>query len=309
MKVIVTGGAGFIGSHLVDRLAREQWGEIVVIDNLFRGKKENLARHHDNPNVKFIEGDIRDATMLTQEFRDAEFVFHLAAQSNVMGAVTNVDYSFQTNVVGTFNVLQAAHECKVRRVVFTSSREAYGEAQYLPVDENHPLLSKNTYGASKLAGEAYARVFFNTFNLETAVLRLGNAYGTRDFDRVIPIWLTRALQGQDLVVFGGTQLIDFVWVDQIIEALLRATRADIIGQPINIASGIGTPILDLADRIIQLVGTSAKLDRQPARAVEVAKFTARVDLMRAKLGIEPPSDPLFALPQVLNYYRERNSQQ
>jgi UDP-glucose 4-epimerase len=309
MKIIVTGGAGFIGSHLVDRLVREHWGEIIVIDNLFRGNKDNLVQHVGNPNVKFVVGDIRDSQLLAREFRSAEFVFHLAAQSNVMGAVTNVDYSFQTNVVGTFNVLQAAHECQVRRVVFTSSREAYGEAQYLPVDENHPLLSKNTYGASKLAGEAYARVFFNTFNLETAIVRLGNAYGTRDFDRVIPIWLTRALQGQDLVVFGGTQLIDFVWIDQIVEALLRATRADIIGQPINVASGIGTPILDLADRIIQLVGTSAKLDRQPARAVEVAKFTANVTLMREKLGIEPPSDPLFALPQVLEYYRERNSQQ
>ncbi len=307
MKVIVTGGAGFIGSHLVDRLVRDNWGAIVVIDNLFRGKRENLAPHRDNPNVKFVEGDIRDTTLLTQEFRDAEFVFHLAAQSNVMGAVTNTDYSFQTNVIGTYNVLKVAHECQVRRVVFTSSREAYGEAQYLPVDENHPLLSKNTYGASKLAGEAYARVFFNTFNLETAIVRLGNAYGTRDFDRVIPIWLTRALQGQDLVVYGGTQLIDFIWIDQIVEALLRASKADMVGQPINIASGIGTPILDLADRIIQLVGTSAKLDRQPARAVEVAKFTANVNLMREKLGIEPPSDPLFALPQMLAYYREKVS--
>ena len=304
MKILVTGGAGFIGSHLVDRLFKDNWGEIIIVDNLFRGKIENLAQHHNNPQVQFFTVDIRDYVALRDKMRGAQYVFHLAAQSNVMGAVTNVDYSFETNVAGTFNVLKAANECGVQRIVFTSSREAYGEAQYLPVDENHPLLSKNTYGASKLAGEAYCRVFYNMFKLETAVVRLGNAYGLRDFDRVIPIWLDRAFQGQNLVVYGGTQLIDFVWIDQIVEALLRATQADIIGQPINVASGIGTPILELADRIIKLVDTSAKLNVQPARAAEVAKFTAKVDLMREKLGIEPPSDPLFALPQMVEAYRQ-----
>ena len=109
MKIIVTGGAGFIGSHLVDRLVKDDWGEIVVLDNLFRGKMENLARHRDNSRVRFVNADIRDAAMLREQMRDADFVFHLAAQSNVMGAVTNVNYSFETNVVGTFNVLQAAH--------------------------------------------------------------------------------------------------------------------------------------------------------------------------------------------------------
>jgi UDP-glucose 4-epimerase len=221
----------------------------------------------------------------------------------MMGAVTNVNYSFETNVVGTFNVLQAAHACGVKRVVFTSSREAYGEAQYLPVDEEHPLLSKNTYGASKLAGEAYARVFFNTFGLETAIVRLSNVYGARDFDRVIPIWLTRAWQGLDLVVYGGEQVIDFVWVDLVVEALLRATRADIIGQPINIGSGIGTPILELADRILTLVPGKSKLDRQPARSVEVAKFTAKVARMKQLLDLDPPRDALFGLPQLVEDYR------
>ncbi len=300
MKIMVTGGAGFIGSHLIDRLVQDQWGEIVIVDNLFRGKLDNLAAHRDNPKVQFIHGDIRDAAILREHMRDVQVVFHLAAQSNVMGAVTDVEYSFQTNVVGTFNVLQVAHASGVRRVVFTSSREAYGEARYMPVDEAHPLLSKNTYGASKLAGEAYCRVFYNIFQQPTAVLRLANVYGPRDFDRVIPIWLGRALQGRDLVVYGGTQVIDFVWIDLVVDALLRAAHADIIGQPINIGSGIGTPIIRLAEQILALVGSSAKLDLQPARSAEVAVFTAKVDLMRARLGLEPPTDPLFALPRMLN---------
>ncbi len=303
MKIFITGGAGFIGSHLIDRLARDKTGDIVVYDNMFRGRMENLAKHSSNPRVQFINGDIRDADAVREAMQGANFVFHLGAQSNVMGAVVDINYSFQTNMVGTYNVLNAAKENGVRRVVFTSSREAYGEAQYLPVDENHPLTSKNAYGASKAAGELYARVFYNQFGLETAVLRLANVYGTRDFDRVIPIWLDRALHNENLVVFGGTQLIDFVHVDQVVEALLRASRADVIGQPINVGSGIGTPILDLAKRILSVLPTKSQLDLQPARSAEVAKFTAKVDLMQTRLELEPPTDPLFALPQLIDYYR------
>lgn len=303
MKILVTGGAGFIGSHLLDRLVRDGNEAIVIYDNLVRGRLENIAAHRDNPRVQFINGDLRDTHALRDAMRGAEFVFHLGAQSNVMGAVVNVDYSFQTNMVGTYNVLNAAKENGVRRVVFTSSREAYGEAQYLPVDENHPLASKNAYGASKAAGELYARVFYNQFGLETAVLRLANVYGTRDFDRVIPIWLDRARHNENLVVFGGTQLIDFVYVDQVVTALLRAAHADIIGQPINVGSGTGTPILELAQRILQSVPTTAQLEVQPARSAEVARFTAKVNLMQLHLALQPPDDPLFALPQLAEYYR------
>ena len=302
MKTIVTGGAGFIGSHLVDRLARNKWGEIIILDNLARGKMENLLQHRGNPNVQFFPADIRNYDLLRDHVRGAEVVFHLGAQSNVMGAVADLDYSFTTNVVGTYNVLKAK-ECGVRRVVFTSSREAYGEPQYLPVDENHPIGSKNTYGASKVAGEMYARVFYNNFGLETAVLRLANAYGPRDFDRVIPIWLGRACQGLDLVVYGGKQIIDFVWIDQIMEALVRASKANIIGQPINVGSGQGTPLLNLARRILSLVDSPSQLDIQPARSVEVVRFTAKIDLMREKLGLEPPDDPLFGLPTLVEAYK------
>lgn len=303
MKILVTGGAGFIGSHLVDRLVAEGWGEVLIFDNLFRGRLSNLEQHRGNPRVQYCEGDIRDYDGLREAMAGAELVFHLAAQSNVMGAVADVDFSFTTNVVGTYNVLKAARACDVRRVMFTSSREAYGEARYLPVDEEHPLGSKNTYGASKVAGEMYCRVFSGNFGLETAVVRLSNVYGSRDYGRVIPLWMTRANRGEDLIVYGGQQLIDFVWVDQVVDALLIATRANMVGQPVNVGSGQGTPILELAERILQLIPTGSKLDLHPARSVEVAKFTAKVDLMRDLLGIEPPADPLFGLPQLIAEYR------
>jgi nucleoside-diphosphate-sugar epimerase len=303
MRVIVTGGAGFIGSHLVDRLVQDGWGNVVILDNLFRGKRANLSRHAGNTAVRFLQTDIRDAEALREQFAGAEVVFHLAAQSNVMGAVTNIDYSFSTNVGGTLNVLKAAQSAGVRRVVFTSSREVYGEAQWLPVDESHPYHCKNPYGASKAAGEMYTRVFQHAGDLTVAVLRLANVYGVRDVGRVIPLWVERALKGQNLVVYGGQQLIDFVWVDTVVKALLRASQLEDMDDPINIGSGQGTPILELAERIIALSGSSSRLELLPARGAEVGRFTADIHRMQERLGLQPPADPLFGLPEIIAWFK------
>jgi nucleoside-diphosphate-sugar epimerase len=308
MKVVVTGGAGFIGSHLVDRLVRDRWGDITVVDNLYRGKLDNIRDHvgsvpHERGRVAFREADIRDAAAMESVMKGAEVVYHLAAQSSVMGAVADLDYSFTTNVVGTYNVLKAAEAAGVRRVVFTSSREAYGEPRALPVDEEQPLRSKNTYGASKVAGEVYCQVFQHNFGLQTAILRLSNVYGPRDFGRVIPLWLGMAREGQPLVVYGGQQVIDFVWIDLVVEALMRAASADIAGAPVNIGSGKGTPLLSLADALLALVPPASRsarrLDVRPARLVEVTRFVANVDRMRRMLDLEPPDDPLCGLPLML----------
>jgi UDP-glucose 4-epimerase len=184
-------------------------------------------------------------------------------------------------------------------VVFTSSREAYGEAGVVPVVEDHPLTAKNTYGASKVAGEAYCRTFTTVFGLETAVLRLANVYGPRDCDRVIPIWIERALRGEPLEVFGGTQVLDFVWVGLVVEALLRAVDADIVGTPVNVGSGTGTPILDLARRILTVTGSSSEVHVTPAREAEVVRFVAGVDRLHEHLGLAPDPDPLAHLADLV----------
>jgi UDP-glucose 4-epimerase len=299
LRALVTGGAGFIGSHLVDRLVVEGGEQVVVYDNLFRGKIGNIAPHLDNPCVTFLQADLRDYDRLAGAMRGTDVVYHLGAQSNVMGAVEDVDYSFTTNVVGTYNVLKAARETAVSRVVFSSSREVYGEARQLPVDEDHPIGSKNTYGASKVAGEMYCRVFHNLFDVQTVVLRLSNVYGPRDFGRVIPIWFGRARQGRDLEVYGGRQVIDFVWVDTVVEAIVRASTYDVVGQPVNVASGTGTAILDLARRILDLVDSDSQIALRPARNAEVVRFVADVTRMRELLGLEPPADPLHALTHMV----------
>jgi UDP-glucose 4-epimerase len=298
-KVVVTGGAGFIGSHLVDRLLADTHADVVVLDNLHRGRLTNLAQHTDSHRLSIIQGDIRNPDIVAETLRGADVVYHLAAQSTVMGAVDDLDYSFSTNVVGTFNVLKSAAREPVKRVVFASSREVYGEPIELPVDEGQPLLAMNFYGASKVMGEAYCRAFRRASGLNAIILRLANAYGPRDFGRVIPLWVDQATAGQDLMVYGGKQVLDFVWVGQVVEALMRAAELEGPTPPINIGSGTGTRIVDLARRIRLMAGSHSQIQLVPARAVEVVQFVARIDRMRQLLRLEPTSDPLANLPELV----------
>jgi UDP-glucose 4-epimerase len=298
-KVVVTGGAGFIGSHLVDRLLAETDSQVIVLDNLHRGRLTNLARHAEEPRLHVLQGDVRDVDLVTRTVRGADVVYHLAAQSTVVGALDDLDYSFSTNVVGTFNVLRAAAHESVRRVVFASSREVYGEPIELPVHEGLPLHAINFYGASKVMGEAYCRAFRRTLGLDSVILRVTNAYGPRDFGRVIPRWAAQAAEGKQLTVYGGKQVLDFVWIGQVVEALHRAAELEGPTPPINIGSGTGTRIVDLAKRIRIVAGSHSQLQLLPARSAEVVHFVARVDRMRQVLRIAPPADPLVHLPEVV----------
>jgi len=298
-RIVVTGGAGFIGSHLIDRLLADGVGEVVGFDNFWRGRLENLAHLRHEPRFELIEGDIRERSAVATALRGASLVYHLAAQSSVMGAVRNVDYTFETNVVGTFNVLRGAVEQGVPRVLFASSREVYGEPIALPVDEESPLLPINSYGASKVAGEVYCRAFRREFGLQTVILRLSNVYGPRDVSRVIPHWMREAIAGRELCVFGGKQVMDFVWVGQAIEALTRAGALQGPVPPINVGSGTGTRIVDLARRIARLAETSARIRLEPARPMEVTRYIASVERMQQILRLEPLLDPLGKLTELV----------
>lgn len=294
-RSLVTGGAGFIGSHLVDGLLL-RGDDVVVLDNLHRGRRDFV-----DSRATFIEGDIRDPLALAFAMRSVDVVYHLAAQSNVMGAMSDIDYSFETNVAGTFNALRAAGAAGVARFVFASSREAYGEPAAVPVGEADPLVARNPYGASKVAGEAYCRTWATMSPLQVSILRFANVYGLRDSGRVIPLWVSAALRGEPLTLFGGRQVIDFVPVSLAVQALLRAGEQPLDG-PVNIGSGSGTSLLELAERILALTGRRSRLEMLPARGAEVVRFVADVSRMRALLGIEPPADPLAALPGLVEAF-------
>jgi UDP-glucose 4-epimerase len=295
-KILVTGGAGFIGSHLIDFLVRQNAGRVVVIDNLKRGRLANLGQVLHR--IEFINGDIRDRELMERTTQGVDLIYHLAAQSNVLGAVHDFDYSFTANVVGTIEVLRAAQKSGARRVVFTSSREVYGEPQTLPVPESAPISPKNAYGASKAAAEMYCRVL-STVQLSVAVVRLANVYGSRDIDRVIPIFVDQALQNLPLTLNGGTQILDFVWIDTVIQGLVGAAELPVWQGPVNVGSGLPTTIEDLARRVVSKAGSLSEVRVGTRRDVEVSRFVASTEYMRQTLGIVPPTDPLFQLPALI----------
>jgi UDP-glucose 4-epimerase len=288
MNVAVSGGAGFIGHHLVRRLVADGHN-VVILDNLRRGSFERPELR----GAHCIEGDIRDRQACLGAFTNVEVVFHLAAQSNVMGSQSDPDYAFSTNVAGTWEVAQAARASGVRHLVFASSREVYGEPQHLPVHEDTPLSPKNAYGASKVAAEVMLSALARDWPL-ISVIRLSNVIGSGDCGRVIPLWLERARAGCPLEAFGGKQVLDLAPVDFVIDSLVSIGAGAPCAEPVNIGSGVGTPILDLARHIIELAGSSSELRVLPPRGPEVTKFVADTTRLRS-LGMTPPADPLAAI--------------
>jgi UDP-glucose 4-epimerase len=297
-RIVVTGGAGFIGSHLVERLIADTRAEVVIFDDLSRGRLANVAQHGAELRLRPVRADIRDADSVVEALRGADVVYHLAARPAGVREV-DVDHAFTANVAGTFNVLRAAARHAVGRLVFASSCEVYGEPVGLPVDEAHPLLTISPHGASKVAGEAFCRAFRLVYGLQVAVLRFADVYGPRDPDHPISVWVRRASAGQDLHVYGDKHLADFVWVGQAVDALIRAAELDGPLPPINVGSGTGTSLGDAARRVARVASSRAQIKLMPPRALQVTRFVANVERMRHLLRVEPPLDPLVHVTRFL----------
>lgn len=299
--MVIIGAAGFIGQHLVRQLLQTTSETVVGLDNLYRGSWEGLRAYEATGRLTLVEADVRDRSAMQAALQGAHTVFHLAAQSNVIGAITDLDYSFDVNVTGTYNVLRAARANGVKRVVFTSSREVYGEARELPVRETAPIGAKNAYGASKVAGETYCQVF-DAPEMRVMVVRLTNVYGAGDRDRVIPIFMNCLRHHQPLVIYGDNKILDFVPVETVVEALWRVAQRQ-PAEPINIGSGRGTRLQDLAAQMMALSGQTVPIEIVPLRAVEVTQFVAATERMKTWLDMEPPADPLAALPAMFKDWR------
>jgi UDP-glucose 4-epimerase len=249
-RVLVTGGAGFIGSHLVDSLVREG-ASVRIFDNFSSGLAENLAEVRDD--VEVIEGDILDAAALAPAFRNIDIVTHQAAQLEITRAVEDPIEDLTTNTIGTLNVLNASVAADVPRVILASSAGVYGQAKTTPQDEDEHGTDPNwPYGVSKLATEKYAAIYQELHGTSITSLRYAIVYGPREwYGRVLTIFLKRALEGQPLVVFGdGKQVRDFVCVEDVVEHHNRCIESEAAsGQVFNISTGVGTDINALAELV------------------------------------------------------------
>ncbi len=240
-KVIVTGGAGFIGSHLAERLVGQGY-QIVILDDLSTGKMGNIKELLNNDNVEFVQGTVTDLSLLKRLFKDAYYVFHLAAIPSVPRSVENPQASHEVNVSGTLNVLLAAGENSVKKVIYASSSSVYGDTPTLPKKEDmipHPL---SPYAVTKLAGEYYCQVFHKVYKMPTVCLRYFNVYGPRQdpnsqYAAVIPRFIKRDSEGSPPIIFGdGEQTRDFTFIKDAVEANILAAESDACGV-FNVGSG------------------------------------------------------------------------
>lgn len=258
MKVLVTGGAGFIGSHLVDELAKNN--HVVILDDFSSGEQENIVHHAGKGNVEIIIGDIRDKDLLFNISKNIDVVYHLAVQC-LRVSIKNPDVTHEVNVTGTLNLLKASLENSVKRFIYVSSSEVYGTALHVPMNEIHTCEPTTVYGASKLAGELYALAYFRTYGLESMVVRPFNTYGPREhlqgvYGEVIPRFVLRILNNMPPVIFGdGTHTRDFTYVSDTVKGIVMASECDsMIGQAVNIARGQEVSINELAVMIANKLG-------------------------------------------------------
>ncbi len=288
-RYLITGGAGFIGSHLAQALVA-QGQDVAVLDNLATGKRENLLPASHGPgSLIFIEGDIRDAEACRQACQGVDYVLHQAARPSVQRSIEDPLLSHQVNVTGGLTILNAAREAKAKRFVSASSSSVYGNRQPLDAPKHEGLepLPMSPYAANKVAMEMYCRVFYQVYGLETVCLRYFNVFGPRQdphsaYAAVIPAFLFALLEGKSPKVFGdGGQSRDFTYVDNVVAANLAAcTASGAAGQAFNVASGVSHDLLELYAILSRLIGCDAPLDFGPPRSGDVRYSLA--DLSRSQ---------------------------
>ena len=305
--VLVTGGAGFIGSHLVDRLCREGH-RVRVLDNFATGRRENLATMPDA--VELVEGDVCSYEQVHRCVSGCELVFHEAAVPSVPRSVRDPLTSHAANVTGTLNVLLSARDEGLRRVVFASSSSTYGANRDLPAREQTPALPISPYAVGKLAAEGYCRAFFEVYGLETVALRYFNIFGPRqdprsEYAAVIPRFITSMLEGRSPVVYGdGEQSRDFTYVDNAVAANLLAADAEgVAGQTFNIACGGTISLNALLEELGEITGTGIAAVHEEPRPGDVRNSLADISRAREALGYEPEIDLREGLSRTVDSLR------
>jgi len=291
MAFLVTGGAGFIGSNIIEALVAR--GErVTVLDNLATGRRENLALFLSK--IKFIEGDICDPAIVAEAMKGIDYVFHEAALPSVPRSVADPLASNRVQVEGTLTVLLAAKKAGVRRVIYASSSSIYGDTEQLPKTETMPPNPKSPYAVGKLAGEYYCKVFHSLYGLETVILRYFNVFGPRQdplsrYAAVVPLFITAILNGCRPVIHGdGTQSRDFTYIENVVAANILACAAPgAAGEVINVACGERTTVLQMAQYIAEIAGVKIEPEHAPSRPGDVRHSHADIAKARNLLGYKP----------------------
>jgi nucleoside-diphosphate-sugar epimerase len=306
VRLLVTGGGGFIGSHIVERMVRDGH-DVRVIDNFTTGNRANLVSFLDD--VDLVEGDLQSYERAHAAVRGCEVVLHQAAMPSVPRSIQDPLTSNAANVVGTLNVLLAARDAGVRRFVFASSSSVYGAAPDLPKVETLPTLPISPYAVAKLAAEGYCRAFSQVYGLETVALRYFNVFGPRQdpnsqYSAVIPHFINAVLQRKGVTIFGdGEQSRDFTYVDNVVEANLLAMKApEVSGRTYNIACGDRISLNDLVASIGRTLGRTIEPEYAPPRPGDVRHSMADISLAREDLGYEVGVGFYEGLAQTIDHY-------
>ncbi|MGH7894440.1 MAG: NAD-dependent epimerase/dehydratase family protein [Candidatus Binatia bacterium] len=307
MRIVVTGGAGFIGSHVVDRYVAAGH-EVIVVDNLVTGKRENL-----NPKARFVEQDILDpkTAELVRETKP-DVVNHHAAQMDVRKSVADPIFDARTNILGTIELLKAARDAQVKRFLFVSSGGAvYGEQETFPAPETHPTWPVSPYGVSKRAGELYAFFFMSEYRLPFCAFRYANVYGPRQDPHgeagVVAIFSGRMLRGEPVTVNGdGTQTRDYVYVGDVARMSLLALETDATG-PVNIGTGVETDVNRLAALLLEASGSTSKVQHGPTKAGEQRRSVVDVRRAAEVFGWRPAVSLREGLGRTVEFFRTKQA--
>jgi UDP-glucose 4-epimerase len=309
-RCLVTGGAGTIGSTVVDQLVSAGAGEVVVLDNLVRGRRENLTDALSSSTVRLVEGDIRDRTLVAELMSGTDFVFHLAA-IRITQCASEPRLALEVLVDGTFDIAEAAAEAGVRKVIASSSASVYGLATEFPTPETqHPYANDTLYGAAKAFNEGMLRSFHAMNGLNYVALRYFNVYGPRMdihgvYTEVLIRWMERIEAGQPPLILGdGLQTMDFVFTEDIARANLLAAESDATDEVFNIGSGTETSLLELAEALMRVMDTSQPLEFGPPRGVNsVTRRLADVSLADKRLGWRAEIDLEEGLRRLVAWWR------
>jgi UDP-glucose 4-epimerase len=311
-RFLVIGGAGFIGSHVVTELLKEDVAEVVIFDNFARGKKSNIKDQLADPRCSLFEdgGDIREVDVLNKAMNGIDGVFHLAA----MWLLHCKDYprtAFDVNIQGTFNVLEACVQNKIKRLVYSSSASVYGDAVEVPMTEDHPFNNKNFYGASKIAGEAMARAFSDRYGLQYVGLRYMNVYGphqdqTAAYTGVIPIMLNKIDANETPEINGdGSQAYDFISVQDTARCNVLAMQSSVSDEFYNVGTGVQTSIKELCDKILALRDSKLEVTYKPYSAEDMRRMVQnRIGCPKKAskdLGFSYKSDLESGLKDLINW--------